>query len=463
MASSLSPHAILLVYWLLLVALSAFFLRLACGLCGVGLPTWRRAIVSVFVVAFLTYLVIDFTAYLILRSMQDVLVQIPPWYGYNWWFREPIGLKWFVISHVGPLRYLPFVFGLCAAGVLQVAVLQAQVTFRFGLLIALLQWGATFVAGYVLALVFGVALSTAGWAPQPPPVAQQSPAQARTARTKAPRGPRGKEAAGADASSLAMFQQEGEAALREPREYLSRAGTGLKAYADTLLEQITDEMEPATRYLPQPVRNWLDGGGWWVVFGIAAFLALLWLRSILLRLVRVLSKPRRKRKQRGWKKVAVNLKENLRMIGDASTEEGDQRLVVNGLPARLRLVILAQGSSNAGELTPEMADRVLDWIKPGLAEVCSEDYPRVRVWPPFYSAGGFETAVAGNVAIPAEKGERSPWVVVTGQVRMGRALVRVALGLHTDEVNNLRHVKVKGDHWLDVLGVKGAKQPASVR
>lgn len=162
MASALSPHVILLVYWLLLVALSAFFLRLACGLCRTTIPTWRRSIVSVLVVAFLTYLVVDFTAYLILRSMQDVLVQIPPWYGYNYWFREPVGLKWFVISHVGPLRYLPFVFGLCAAGVLQVAVLQAQVTFRFGLLIVLLQWGATFVAGYILALLFGVALSTAG-------------------------------------------------------------------------------------------------------------------------------------------------------------------------------------------------------------------------------------------------------------------------------------------------------------
>lgn len=260
-----------------------------------------------------------------------------------------------------------------------------------------------------------------------------------------------------------MLHREGQAALQEPREYLRHAATGFKAYADTLLEGMKDDLAPVTRYLPEPVRNWLDGGGWWVVFGIAGVVALLWLRSILRQFVRVLSKPRRKRKQRVSKKVAVNLKENLRFIGDASTEEGSQRLIVNGLPARLRLVILSLGARNAGELSPEMSDRVLDWIKPGLAEVCAEDYPRVRVWPPFYSAGGFETAVAANVSIPAEKGERSPWVVVIGQVRMGRALLNVALGLYADEVNNLRYVKVKGDQWLSVLGVKGAKQPVGAR
>src|SRR4051812_42409875 len=193
MASKLGPQVIILAYWLVMIVITAFFLRMACSLCQTSMPSWRRSIISVVLVSFLAYLTWDFAAYLIMRSMQDVLIQVPERYGYNFWFREPIALKWFVISHAGPLRYLPFVFALCAVGVLQVIVLQAEVTFRFGLLIFLLQWGAALVAGYVVGLLFGVGLNAIGWKPEQPPVAQapdQVPQQQPDARKAAAPGGR---------------------------------------------------------------------------------------------------------------------------------------------------------------------------------------------------------------------------------------------------------------------------------
>src|SRR5262245_44902659 len=171
MNASLGPHAILITFWLVMVVLSAFFLRMACGICGMELPSWRRSFISVLLVTFLAYVAFDFTGYLVLRSMQGVTIQLPPGYGYHLWFREPIGLKLAVISHGGPLKYIPYVFGLCAAGVLQVIVLQAQVTFRMGLVVFALQWAATLVAGYLLSLVMGVGLSALGWNPEQPLVA----------------------------------------------------------------------------------------------------------------------------------------------------------------------------------------------------------------------------------------------------------------------------------------------------
>src|SRR5262249_14719439 len=144
----------------------------------------------------------------------------------------------------------------------------------------------------------------------------------------------------------------------------------------------------------------------------------------------------------------------LRDLGEPLTEEGSQRLTVKGVPARLRLVILSQGARNAGELSAEMVERVLDWIKSGLAEVTAVDYPRVRVWPPFYSGDGFTTAFANNVVIPEPKGEQSHWVLVSGQVKMGRAIINVGLGLYADEANTLRSLTVKREQWLSVLGVK---------
>jgi hypothetical protein len=488
MMSAVSPHVILAVYWLLMVVIAAFFLRMACSICRMNLPTWRRSFISVLLVTFLAYLVFDFTGYLVMRSLQDIKIQVPPGYGYHLWFREPIGLKLAIISQGSFLRTMPFVFGLCAAGVLQVIVLQAQVTFRFGLLVFLMQWGATLVAGYIIALVMGVGLGAIGWTPQPPPVAK-APEQAQgPAKSKQPAARKGRQVAArpkktkgkktaevpkapeetadhkADSqhASLQVIQHEVEGAVTASREFLADAGKNLKEYADSHLEEVKEDLAPVTERLPEPVQRFLDQGGWYVLFGVLALIILLWLRSILRRLAGAITRPRRKRKRR-TAKGATNLKENLKQLGDSYTEEGPQQITVKGLPARLRLVVLSLGARNAGELTPEMTDRVLDWIKPGLAEVTSGDYPRVRVWPPFYSADGFAIAFATNVRIPEPKGEQSRWVLVAGQVRMGRAIIQVGLALYADEESTLRNLRVRGERWLDVLGVTDALQPAGAR
>src|SRR5689334_8869829 len=91
--SAVSPHMILAAFWAVMVVLAAFFLRMACSVCRMDLPTWKRSLVSVLLVSFLAYLVFDYTGYLVMRSLQDIKIQVPPWYGYHLWFREPIGLK----------------------------------------------------------------------------------------------------------------------------------------------------------------------------------------------------------------------------------------------------------------------------------------------------------------------------------------------------------------------------------
>jgi hypothetical protein len=53
MASTLSPQVILIAFWLIILVLAAFFLRMACSLCRTDMPSWKRAFVSVLVVTFL--------------------------------------------------------------------------------------------------------------------------------------------------------------------------------------------------------------------------------------------------------------------------------------------------------------------------------------------------------------------------------------------------------------------------
>ena len=98
MTAALRPHIVVLSYWLVIVLMAAFFLRQACSLCRANMPTWKRSIISVLLVTFLAYLIFDFTAYLMMRTLDGVALRVPPGYGYHIWFREALGLKWLIIA-----------------------------------------------------------------------------------------------------------------------------------------------------------------------------------------------------------------------------------------------------------------------------------------------------------------------------------------------------------------------------
>lgn len=477
MTSPIGSHSIQIIYWIVIVALSAFFLRQACSICAEGMPTWKRSIISVLLVSFLSYLVFDFTCYLIMRSMNEVLLYVPPGYSYALWFREPFGIKWYIVSRAGFLRYIPFIFAFCAAGILQLAVLEGEVTFRIGLLIALIQWSATAVAGYIVALLMGVAFSNMSWTPAEQTAPSQAQANAGAKQPKSrPEGRRPQQkkaksaekgdasdnqAATASASLQQMIEEKLGEATAEPREQLSQAGENLKEYADSHLEDLKEEMEPLTKHLPEPVRSWLDKGGWWWVIGALVFFALLWVRSIFRRL-REGMKVRQRRKKRGRKGRAkpVKLREDLGWIGEGYTED-PYRITVSGLPARLRLVVMSMGTRGDRDLSEDMVDRVLDWMKPGLAEVGALDQPGVRVWPTYYGFDGFATGLQANVPIPEPKGMKSHWVLVAGDVRMGKVIIHVGLAFYAREANSLRLVKVKGERWPSTISIEAVKRKAA--
>ena len=437
MLSALGPHAILIGFWVVMIGLASFFLRMACSLCRTDMPSWKRSLISVFLVSFLAYVTFDYTCYLIMRSMDGFLLHVAPWYSYSYWFREPFGLKWFIVSHAGPLICLPFLFALFVAGVMQLVVLQAEVHFYMGVLIFLLQWAATILAGYLVSLVLGVGLDAMGRPPAGGPVAGAPDQGGKQGETTSPK-----------------MMEDVKGAVQGSREYMENAGKNLKTYADSFLTDFKEQAAPVTKQLPEPVQNFLDKGGWWAVLGVLVFIVLIWFRWLVRKLRGTQCKPKKKGKKRRTRTTTFTLKEDLNWIGAGFTEEGPHRILVKGLPAHLRIMVLAPGSRDAGLLSEEMADRVLDWIKPGLAEVVSYDSPGVRLWPSFLSSDGFIRCFTANLPIPEPKGKKSHWVLVAGEVRISRSIVRVGLALYVDQTNNLRFLDVRGERWLDVLGVK---------
>jgi hypothetical protein len=209
------------------------------------------------------------------------------------------------------------------------------------------------------------------------------------------------------------------------------------------------------------VQDFLDQGGWWWVLGALGLLALLWVLSIVRKLRRALRSSRKKRrKSRRVRAPLSPMREELQMISGGYNEPGPRRLVVKGFPARMRLVVLSMGTRGGGGLSEDMADRVLDWIKDGLAEVASYDCPGVRVWPPFYSADGFAIALENNLPVPEPRGMKSHWVVLAGAVRMGRMVIHVGLLLYAEDANNLRLIRVKQEQWLDSLTIERTPETA---
>src|SRR5690348_9170073 len=101
METALQPQTITLLFWLAIILIAAFCLRMACSFFQGTVPSWKRAIISVLIVTLLAYVAFDFTAYIIMRSMDGVFLQVPPGYSFQLWFREALPLKLHIISFAG--------------------------------------------------------------------------------------------------------------------------------------------------------------------------------------------------------------------------------------------------------------------------------------------------------------------------------------------------------------------------
>jgi hypothetical protein len=137
---------------------------------------------------------------------------------------------------------------------------------------------------------------------------------------------------------------------------------------------------------------------------------------------------------------------------------GSHRLIFEGLPARLRLVVIAPAGRNL-EFVPEMAEGLLQAVVHGLGEVADLDKPRVRVWPGQLSQEGFAPKFFRNVCRPERRGQASRWILVAGPARAGQKTVLVGLALETTDVTMRGNVRIKAEQWYDKFRINAAGDP----
>lgn len=472
-SASVTDVVATLVFWGAMLPIAGYIFQTVCSLCGADPPSFLRAVLITVLVAAAAFFTFDGIGYgIVLGSRDTTNLNLPPGYNYGNWLREPLYLKWQVMGLVPILRYLPILFAACLAATVYVFILAEP--FRNCIAILAIQWTLNVVAMAILSFALtnilhffmptptpteptaeqGSAVSPVP--PQERAITRPNPRRAERKRQnesteKKPNAESDSAATGEDLkSALAAHEGAGGSSLGQMREQLHALDDHLAPY----LEPIKTATAPYTQHLPPAVQEFLDDGGWWLLLLALVVAVGFWLRALWRRLRRAMSHKSRQRRKRHAQDKDSRLVIDLDLVGDAFTDPGPQQLTVRGQPGRLRLVILAPSPSYVGELLPEMAESLLDWLRPGLGEILDADKPRQVVWPRHPSLDRFVQRFHQLVQIPEVKGRRSPWVLISGAAHLGRQSVFLGLAVFLDKTSYRREIQVAREKWNEVLDVQ---------
>jgi predicted lipid-binding transport protein (Tim44 family) len=457
----------------MLAFVAAYFLQVACNTTGTDTPSFRKGLIVSVVGGAAGFFTFDGLGYFLMLGTRDLThLALPQGYGYLDWLKEPMHLKWQVLGLVPVLRYIPVVIAVCLTGVMYMFLLRE--TWRIVVVILLFQWVLTVIVStvmaYALTNILGVVKppdqAPAGTQPRPTAPApydpaqraQTRPTQRRQAAKKAqapeapperPEAPAGLSAEGGTKASIQdILRGHNPLAGAEFTRWGHEVLDTFQEWANPIVQPIDEAAKPFTQHLPPVVQEFLEDGGWLLVLLGVSVTGVLGVRSIYRRFNRAVSR-KQKRRKKAMKQVEIDLEE----IGDALNEPGKNQVTVRGFPGRLRLVVMAPGASYVGDLLPEMAESLLDWIQPGLGAIYENDTPRVVVWPRFASEGRFLELVQKSVKIPEERGRKTPWMVTAGTTSLGRQRIYLCAVTHLNKPGYMREVRVAQDKWGEMLGV----------
>jgi hypothetical protein len=133
---------------------------------------------------------------------------------------------------------------------------------------------------------------------------------------------------------------------------------------------------------------------------------------------------------------------------------GNRRLTVDGVPVRVRLVVVAPSGKQQDPITPDEVPGLLDDVVRGLSGFVQSDKPRVRVWPPQLSMAGFAPTFHRLVASPDAGAEKSRWVKMAGPARTGKRPILLGLAVLADEPVKFGDVPVEPTKWAELLRVE---------
>jgi hypothetical protein len=209
------------------------------------------------------------------------------------------------------------------------------------------------------------------------------------------------------------------------------------------MEQLKQLLEALIDWLPPPARDY-----WWAILGVAALAVVLIVLTLVRRLFRAVFGHRQPARV-----LDLGPVENLDDYPLPLEPAGRRRLTVEGVPVRLRLVVVAplgkQGPIQEADL-PEVLDQVL-W---GLGTLYRQDHPGVRLWPPQLSSQGFAAAFHRRMSKREPEGQPSHWILVAGPTPPRPHPVLLGLALWADVANPIGRLTLEPSQWSSVLRIQ---------
>jgi hypothetical protein len=209
------------------------------------------------------------------------------------------------------------------------------------------------------------------------------------------------------------------------------------------MEQIETFLRPAIDLLPKSLQDY-----WLVLVGTVALVILLPLAWYKRRLLRSLIKlPRRAVRE------MPKLEEDLAQLVPPPELPGSGRLFVEGVPARLRLAVVASPGKSLAITEASVGD-VLDQVRWGLGTIARQDHAVIRVWPLQLSAKGFPAVFQRNMRKPEPEGQPSHWVLLAGPTPPRPQSVLLGLALWTDKPTSIGRLILEPSQWIHFLYVE---------
>jgi len=217
------------------------------------------------------------------------------------------------------------------------------------------------------------------------------------------------------------------------------------------MDHLEEFLRPVIDLLPESLQEY-----WLVVLGAAALVVLLplaWYKRRLLRaLLRLPRRPVREEPQ---------LDEDLANFVPPPGLPGPRRLFIVGVPARLRLVVVAPPGK--GTTIAETAiGEVLDQVRWGLEAIARQDQAAFRVWPGQLSARGFPAIFHRRLHKAEPEGQPSHWVLLAGPTPPRPQSVLLGLAVWTDAATTIGQLTMDAAQWMKTLNIETVENQEGV-
>jgi hypothetical protein len=190
----------------------------------------------------------------------------------------------------------------------------------------------------------------------------------------------------------------------------------------------------------------------WLILAAVALVVLLLLWAVLDRLILRPLFGRRTKPLPGEEHLRVDV-ERLPLEAPAASA---RRLLVEGVPVRVRLVVLAPLGHGRAHALPDDPTALFDRVLPGFGAVVRGDGALVKLWPAQVSRAGFAPKFHALVSTPDPPDAPSRWVLAAGPVRAGDRQFSLGLALQADEPCYLGRQTVTPDRWTWLLRIRDA-------